>query len=49
MAARNILVMWVDDEIEFLRPHQLFLAERGYEVIPMTKGRTPSCISNRTW
>ena len=38
MAARNILVMWVDDEIEFLRPHQLFLAERGYEVIPMTNG-----------
>ncbi len=25
-------ILWVDDEIEFLRPHILFLTERGYEV-----------------
>ena len=25
-------VLWVDDEIEFLRPHILFLEEKGYDV-----------------
>ncbi len=30
MSSKKIL--WVDDEIEFLRPHILFLTERGYEV-----------------
>ncbi|GAB4378546.1 MAG: response regulator [Calditrichia bacterium] len=25
-------ILWVDDEIEFLQPHILFLTERGYEV-----------------
>ncbi len=25
-------LLWIDDEIEFLRPHILFLQERGYEV-----------------
>ncbi len=25
-------ILWVDDEIEFLKPHILFLEERGYEV-----------------
>lgn len=25
-------ILWVDDEVEFLQPHILFLQERGYEV-----------------
>lgn len=29
-------ILWVDDEIELLRPHVLFLEERGYKVIPVT-------------
>lgn len=33
-----IKVLWVDDEIEMLKPHFLFLKERGYETSPCTNG-----------
>lgn len=29
-------ILWVDDEIELLRPHILFLEEKGYHVRPLT-------------
>lgn len=29
-------ILWVDDEIELLRAHMLFLEEHGYEVTPVT-------------
>jgi CheY-like chemotaxis protein len=29
-------ILWADDEIDMLRPHILFLEERGYEVTPVT-------------
>ncbi len=32
-------ILWADDEIDLLRPHQLFLAERGYDVTPVNNGR----------
>ena len=28
-------VLWADDEIELLKPHMLFLREKGYEVTPV--------------
>jgi CheY-like chemotaxis protein len=31
-------VLWVDDEIEFLRSHIMFLETRGYSVIPVFTG-----------
>lgn len=31
-------ILWVDDEIEMLRSHFLFLKERGYEVVPASSG-----------
>ena len=31
-------VLWADDEIDLLKPHQIFLNERGYEVTPVTNG-----------
>jgi CheY-like chemotaxis protein len=31
-------VLWADDEIELLRPHILFLEERGYDVTAVTNG-----------
>ncbi len=34
--ARSIL--WVDDEIEMLKPHLIFLEERGYSVTPVSNG-----------
>jgi len=32
--AKNIL--WVDDEIEMLKPHIIFLREKGYDITPIT-------------
>jgi CheY-like chemotaxis protein len=31
-------VLWADDEIELLRPHILYLQERGYDVVPVPSG-----------
>ncbi len=31
-------VLWADDEIDLLKPHSIFLNERGYEVTPVTNG-----------
>jgi DNA-binding response OmpR family regulator len=33
-----ITILWADDEIELLKPHILFLEERGYNVIPVMSG-----------
>lgn len=31
-------ILWADDEIEFLKPHILFLQEKGYKVSTVTNG-----------
>ncbi|MBL7961800.1 response regulator, partial [bacterium] len=36
MQKKNII--WADDEIELLKPHILFLQQRGYDVTPVTNG-----------
>lgn len=36
---KNGVLLWVDDEIEMLRPHVLFLENKGYEVVTVTNGR----------
>ncbi len=36
MAGDKGNILWVDDEIDLLRPHILFLEERGYAVTPAT-------------
>ncbi len=33
-----INILWVDDEIDLLKPHILFLEKKGYEVITATNG-----------
>ena len=38
MAGSRKTVLWVDDEIEFLRAHIMFLETRGYSVIPVFTG-----------
>ena len=35
----NINILWADDEIELLKPHILFLEEKGYKVTPVQSGR----------
>ncbi|MEE9166280.1 MAG: response regulator [Candidatus Neomarinimicrobiota bacterium] len=32
-------VLWIDDEIDLLKPHILYLEEKGYEVEQVTNGR----------
>ena len=34
----NITILWADDEIDLLKPHILFLEEKGYEVLPVMSG-----------
>lgn len=34
----TITILWADDEIELLKPHILFLEEKGYQVIPVLSG-----------
>ena len=36
---RKEKVLWADDEIDLLKPHILFLEEKGYEVIPVISGQ----------
>lgn len=31
-------ILWADDEIDLLKPHILFLQERGYDITPVTSG-----------
>jgi DNA-binding response OmpR family regulator len=36
---RKDKILWADDEIDLLKPHILFLEEKGYEVIPVISGQ----------
>ena len=34
----DINILWVDDEIEFLKPHIIFLEQKNYNVTPCQSG-----------
>ena len=34
----KLSILWTDDEIDLLKPHILFLQEKGYEVVTATNG-----------
>ena len=34
----NYKILWADDEIDLLRPHILFLNQKGYDIIPVNSG-----------
>ena len=34
----KVKILWADDEIDLLKPHLMFLANKGYEVITATNG-----------
>ncbi|MFH2094617.1 MAG: bifunctional response regulator/alkaline phosphatase family protein [Bacteroidota bacterium] len=38
MSVKNINILWTDDEIDLLRPHILFLEEKGYSVVTANNG-----------
>ena len=33
-----ISILWVDDEIELLKPHIIYLQEKGYKITPVNSG-----------
>ena len=35
----EVTILWADDEIDLLKPHILFLKEKGYRVVPVQSGR----------
>ena len=38
MKANNGKILWVDDEIDLLRPHIMFIESKGYEITTATNG-----------
>ncbi|MFQ3579486.1 MAG: PglZ domain-containing protein [Bacteroidales bacterium] len=36
---REINILWADDEIDLLKPHIIFLEQKGYTVLPVNNGR----------
>jgi CheY-like chemotaxis protein len=39
MMAKKDRILWADDEIDLLKPHILFLQDKGYEIIPVISGQ----------
>ncbi|MDH6356191.1 bifunctional response regulator/alkaline phosphatase family protein [Parabacteroides sp. PF5-9] len=39
MAIKKDRILWADDEIDLLKPHILFLEDKGYEVVPVISGQ----------
>ncbi|OQB39454.1 MAG: Alginate biosynthesis transcriptional regulatory protein AlgB [Candidatus Latescibacteria bacterium ADurb.Bin168] len=39
-------ILWVDDEIDLLRSHIIFLADRGYDVTPATNGEDAVALAS---
>jgi len=47
---RKITILWTDDEIDLLKPHILFLEEKGYEVVTASNGEDAiSLVKNRNF
>ena len=40
-------ILWVDDEIDLLRPHILFLSERRYDITPVSNGDDAIALCQR--
>lgn len=50
MAIRKDRVLWADDEIDLLKPHILFLQDKGYDVIPVISGQDAiDCCREQTF
>ena len=43
-----INILWVDDEIDLLKPHIIYLEEKGYSLIAAKSGVTKNIRANST-
>ena len=39
-----IKILWIDDEIDLLKPHQLFLEKKGYDTTMINNARKPEIL-----
>ena len=46
--SNNISILWVDDEIDLLKPHILFLEKKGYTVATCNNGADAIDLCNTT-
>ena len=35
---QNFKILWADDEIDLLKPHILFLEQKGYDIVTVNSG-----------
>lgn len=50
MVIKKDKVLWADDEIDLLKPHILFLQEKGYDVVPVISGQDAiDCCREQTF
>lgn len=35
---QNFKILWADDEIDLLKPHILFLKQKGYDIVTVNSG-----------
>lgn len=50
MAVKRDRVLWADDEIDLLKPHILFLQDKGYEIVPVISGQDAiDCCKEQTF
>lgn len=50
MAIKKDRVLWADDEIDLLKPHILFLQDKGYEIVPVISGQDAiDCCKEQTF
>ena len=50
MNSKKERILWADDEIDLLKPHILFLQERGYDVTPVISGQDAiDCCREQTF
>lgn len=50
MATRKDRILWADDEIDLLKPHILFLQDKGYEIVPVVSGKDAiDCCKEETF
>lgn len=50
MTPKKDRILWADDEIDLLKPHILFLQEKGYEIVPVNSGQDAiDCCKNESF
>jgi DNA-binding NtrC family response regulator len=45
---KQISILWADDEIDLLKPHVIFLSEKGYEITTCTNGADAISLLKQT-